>query len=751
MSELRGFVDHIIYRNPDNAYSVVVVIPEGTVDNEDLAGADEITCTGIFPSIAAGESIRMTGDFEMHKSYGMQFLVKTYEEIVPQGEEAIKRYLGSGAVKGLGEALAARIVKKFKADTLRIIEEEPERLAEVKGISMKKAMEVADQVNEKKDLRDAMVFLGNFGIGMNLALRIYQEYGNETYNVIKQNPYRMAQDIPRVGFRIADEVAAKAGISPDSEFRIECGITYVLSEAASYGHTYLPEAELLYESSMLLHVSEESVNRSIDALLIEGRLIRKADAVYLMSFYRMEERIAKILYGLDEKYEVSPSIVRTVISEVEKAEDIKLDDVQKNAVMCAAENGVSILTGGPGTGKTTTIRSMISFFESQGMKVELAAPTGRAAKRMSEATDRPARTIHRLLEVHAGAMEDGSASSPFKNMFDRNEDNPLETDVIIIDEMSMVDIFIMYSLLRAIPEGTRLILVGDENQLPSVGAGNVLSDLISSKAFSTTTLKKIFRQEDTSDIVLAAHQIQDGLIPSLTNDSKEFFIIRRNDADSIVDTVKGLVKDRLPSYVKADPYDIQVLTPTRKGLLGVGRLNEILQKSLNPPADNKFEYTHGEQIFREGDKVMQIKNDYQLEWEITGRYGIVVESGLGVFNGDIGKIISVDPETGKTIVEYEDNKKVTYAAKDLDELEHAYATTIHKSQGSEYPAVVIPLLAGARALMNRNLIYTGVTRAKSCVVLVGDERVFINMIKTTDQRKRYSGLMDRICEMTSGM
>ncbi len=747
MAELCGFVDHIIYRNPENAYSVLVVIPEGTIEDEDLSGADEITCTGIFPSITAGESVRMTGDFVLHQSYGKQFVVKNYEEIIPQGEEAIKRYLGSGAIKGIGEALAARIVKKFKADTLRIIEEEPHRLSEVKGISDQKARDIADQVNDKKDLRDAMIFLGNYGIGMNLALRIYQEYGPKTYEIIRENPYRMADDIPRVGFRTADEIASKVGISMDSDFRIGCGIKYALSESAAQGHTYLPKEELIYEAGMLLHVSEESVSRCIDTQLVEGRITEKQGKIYLTSFYRMEVNSAGILLGLSEGFEVLPSVINKIISDVENEEDITLDEVQREAVISAAKNGVFILTGGPGTGKTTTIRAMIRFFESQGQRVELAAPTGRAAKRMSEATDRPARTIHRLLEVHAGAMEDG-AVSVHRSMFDRNEENPLEADVVIIDEMSMVDISLMYSLLKAIPEGTRLIMVGDENQLPSVGPGNVLSDIIASGAFSTITLKKIFRQDTTSDIVLAAHRIQAGQVPDLSNDSKEFFIIKRNDSDHIVEVVRDLVATRLPPYVHADPFDIQVLTPTRKGLLGVGRLNCLLQEYLNPKAYDKNEYSYGDVVFREGDKVMQIKNNYQLEWEITGKYGIVVDSGLGVFNGDIGIIKRVDEDNGRITVEYEDAKKVVYPIKSLEELEHAYATTIHKSQGSEYPAVVIPLLQGARALMNRNLIYTAITRAKNCVVLVGDAEVFVSMIKNTERGKRYSGLIDRILEMT---
>ena len=748
MAELSGFVDHIIYRNAENAYSVLALIPEGTIEDEDLAGADEITCTGIFPSVTPGESVRMTGDFVEHKSYGKQFLMKTYEEVIPQGEEAIKRYLGSGAVKGIGEALAARIVKKFKADTLRVIEEEPERLAEVKGISPQKARDIADQVNAKKDLRDAMVFLGGYGIGMNLALRIYQEYGPKTYEIIRENPYKMAEDIPRVGFRTADEVAARVGIRADSEYRVDCGIMYALSEASLSGHTCLPIEELTGEASVLLSVSREDVESGIRNLLIEKKLIEKGGLIYLASFYTMEYRSAGILLGLSQPFDMPSSVVETVLAEVERQEDITLDEAQREAVICAAQNGVSILTGGPGTGKTTTIRAMISFFESRGLMVELAAPTGRAAKRMSEATGKNARTIHRLLEVHAGAMEDSADSNTIhRSMFDRNEDNPLETDVLIIDEMSMVDISLMYALLKAIPEGTRLVMVGDENQLPSVGPGNVLSDMIRSGAFSTITLKRIFRQKDTSDIVIAAHQIQNGEVPGLDNDSKEFFMIKRMGAEQIIGVTKELVKKKLPPYVKASSYDIQVLTPTRKGLVGVGRLNEILQEDLNPPSGDKQEYTYGEHIFREGDKVMQIKNDYQLEWEITGKYGIVVDSGTGVFNGDIGIIKRVDNEGQRLTVEYEDTKKVVYPFKNVDELEHAYAVTIHKSQGSEYPAVVIPLLPGARALMNRNLIYTAITRAKSCVVLVGEPNVFMDMIKTTDQTKRYSGLLDRINEM----
>lgn len=734
MEELRGYVERIRFRNAENGYTVLNLICD----------EDEITCVGIFPVVTEGEILLVKGEFGFHASYGEQFEVKAYEIKPPEDEVAVERYLASGAIKGIGVALAARIVKHFKADTFRIMEEEPERLSEVKGISKRMAMEISDQVTEKKDLRDAMVFLSHYGISTTLAVRIYHAYGQEIYRVIRENPYQMAEKVRGVGFKMADEIAKKVGIKTDSDFRMQSGILFCLSQAAASGHTYLPKEELLRHAQELLEVEKEPLENHIMNLAIERKIVLKGEQVYAKAFYRMEDMTAGMLHALHVVYEESPAEITKAIERFEKQEERELDSWQAEAIRMAATHGLLILTGGPGTGKTTTICGIIHYFIHKGYDVLLAAPTGRAAKRMSEATGYEARTIHRMLEVK-GSMTEGDDARE-TGMFERNEKNPLETDVVIIDEMSMVDITLFYALLKSINEGTRLILVGDENQLPSVGAGNVLRDMISSGCFPVVTLQKIFRQEEQSDIVVNAHKINNGEHVTLTNKSRDFFLIRQYDADKIIGTILGLIQQRLPKYVDAASYDIQVLTPSRKGLLGVERLNVILQQYLNPADSEKKEYKTGERIFREGDKVMQIRNNYQLEWEIQSKYGIVVDKGLGVFNGDVGIISKINEYTKTLHVVYDDNRVVEYAFKILDELELAYAITIHKSQGSEYPAAVIPLLPGPSMLMNRNLLYTAVTRAKKCLTIVGDENTFYHMIDNTSQQRRYSGLQERLKE-----
>ena len=733
METITGYVEHIIYRNIENGYTVFEMVCE----------EEEITCVGMFSDIVEGENLEAKGEYTEHPTYGRQFKVQSFEEKAPEDEIAIERYLGSGAIKGIGLALAARIVRRFKKDTFRIIEEEPERLAEVKGISERKAMEIADQVNAKKDLRQAMIFLQQYGINTNLAVKIYNEYGQRIYSVLKENPYQMAEDIDGVGFKTADEIASRVGIRTDSDFRIRSGILYSLQQASTEGHTYLPMEELTQRTAALLEIDPEHIEKHYMNLAIDRKLVmqQKDDVtqIYSSVFYHMEANAATMLKQLDISYKATDAEIEKRIKKIEKQTEIELDEQQINAVKEAVRNGLLIITGGPGTGKTTTINTIIRYFEMEGLDIFLAAPTGRAAKRMTETTGFEARTIHRMLEVNGGP--DGAGG------FERNEQNPLETDVIIIDEMSMVDISLMYALLKAVVAGTRLILVGDVNQLPSVGPGAVLKDIIDSGQFHTVKLNKIFRQASTSDIIVNAHKINNGEEVVLDNKSMDFFFLKRYEADKIIQVTLQLIKQKLPKYVDATEYDIQVLTPMRKGLLGVERLNGILQMYLNPESPSKREKEYGGVIFREGDKVMQIKNNYQLEWEIRSKYGLCIDKGTGIFNGDTGIIEEINFFAETLTVSFDEGKMVEYPFKLLEELELAYAITIHKSQGSEYPAVVIPLFQGPRMLMNRNLLYTAVTRAKKCVTLVGNDEIFYTMVNNNSQLKRYSGLCDRLLEV----
>lgn len=733
-----GYVSRIIFRNEGNGYTVFVLEQK----------KDDIVCTGLFNAIEVGEFLKLTGHME-DNFRGPQFKVSSYEICVPRDTEAMERYLASGVIKGIGASLSSKIVGMFGEDTFRVIEEEPELLARIKGISEKKAQDIGVQFNEKHENRQATIFMQKLGISNSNAIKIYKKYGKRIYQILKENPYRLADEMNGIGFRTADEIAAKAGIPVDSDYRIKSAVIYILNQGLSMGHVCLPVSYIKEELSELLRIETENLEEYFADLSMERKIKIKSDGnkermVYLLKLYFMELNCARMLLDLNLDFKIVKSDVENQIKKCSKNMDFELDKRQSEAVTEAVGHGFFVLTGGPGTGKTTTINAMIAYFDSQGMEILLAAPTGRAARKMKETTGWEAQTVHRLLGVSPGhGDEDGEAYM----RFEKDEQNPLEADVVIIDEVSMVDIFLLHALLRAIAPGTRLIFVGDVNQLPSVGPGNVLRDIMNSESFHVAHLEKIFRQAAKSDIVLNAHRINRGEYPVLDNESKDFFMLERETADEIIGVIIYLISKKLPAYVKAETKEIQVLTPTRKGLLGVERMNPILQQYLNPPAADKEEKKYGDKLFRVGDKVMQIKNNYQLAWEIRDDYGGKRLEGSGIYNGDIGTIMEISEYLDVLVVEFEDSKRVTYHGADLDELELAYAITIHKSQGSEYPAVLIPLLPGSAMLFTRNLLYTAVTRAKKCVTIVGKSEVVRRMVENNQERTRYSTMKKRILEM----
>lgn len=755
MEEVRieGYVERIIFRNEENGYTVI------SITDRD---GEEQTCFGYFSLISEGEYVEVTGVVKEHPSYGEQIQVSHYEIKEPDDALAMERYLGSGAIKGIGTALAARIVRKFGEETFRIMEQEPERLAEVKGISTKMAMQISTQFEEKREVRNATVFLQKYGISLNLAVKIHNTYGAGMYEIIRDNPYKLAEDIAGVGFKIADEIAMKVGIDKNSSYRIQAGIYYLLQQASTEGHVYLPKEELVARAQTNLTVDKELIEENINNLSLDNRIVMKSKVikdvdfgfsgeekkkeeqicVYTSNLYYTELNCARMLTDFCVDFPVDETLFARRLKELEESDQVVLDEKQRFAVHEAVRSGLVVITGGPGTGKTTTIQTILHFLRAEGLDILLAAPTGRAAKRMSEATGYEAQTIHRMLELNGNVEEESSLSR-----FERNENNPLETDVIIIDEMSMVDIHLLYALLKAVVVGTRLIFVGDANQLPSVGPGNVLKDIIASGCFPTVILDKIFRQARESDIIVNAHKINAGQPIQLDNKSRDFFLLHREDTQKIINVTLQLVLENMPKYVHAKPEDIQVLTPMRKGDLGVEHLNEVLQQFVNPPGFHKQEKKHGTVVFREGDKVMQIKNNYRMHWEIRTRNRIVLEEGDGIFNGDCGIIQEINTFSEELVVLFDEVKTVTYKFSELDELELAYAITIHKSQGSEYPAVVIPLLSGPKMLFNRNLLYTAVTRARQCVVIVGSRATVENMIQNVNENKRYSSLKENIQEM----
>ena len=868
MADFKGFVSHIIYRSEESGYTVfeVTVTDAGEAASSDGSGGrgtlsagsigDVITCVGTPVSISEGESCAVSGEYVTHPVYGEQLRVRNYQVIAPENAQAMYRYLAAGSIKRVGPAMAAKIVKRFGDDTLRVMEEEPEKLAEIKGISLRMAREIGAQMEDKKDLRDAMIFLQKYGIGSAHAARIWQAYGTDLYEIMKVNPYRLAEDIRGIGFATADEIAQRIGIQADSEYRIRSGLLYTLAQAAGEGHSFLPEDLLVRKTCSLLRLNPADIFIQLENLAVDRRVrvlhrrkapmesgnyaeraeshfkefndfngfndsgqagesgfeesgedtggggrFSAADSrpgayaenadyaggsdgfgngfgvdpgtveVYLSGFFRREQEIARMLLELDASVQryVSGKGAREKMKKkiacLEKEEEITLDPLQRKAVVEAAENAILLISGGPGTGKTTTINTIIRFFEEDGLDVLLAAPTGRAARRMTEATGKPAMTIHRLLGIRTIAEDQEKGgffdSDPLSfpggkkgekgekfSWFERGEDNPLEADVVIIDEMSMVDMNLFHALLKAVPDGARLILVGDVNQLPSVGPGCVLQDLIESNAFHTIMLQHVFRQASESDIVMNAHRILEGASLPMDNKSRDFFFLERDQAPVIYKHTVQLIREMLPKYADCRPEDIQVLTPMRRGNLGVERLNEVLQSVLNPPADGKREYVRQETVFREGDKVMQTRNNYNIEWEKRGNFNLPIDRGMGIFNGDFGRIEEIDLQSASMTVCFDDSRTVEYPFTELEDLELAYAITVHKSQGSEYPAVILPVLTGPSSLFNRNLLYTAVTRARNCVVILGSRDGVDRMIANVRRTRRYTGLRERIVEIS---
>lgn len=746
MEEIKGYIKRFVFQKEETGFAVIEVI----------CGEKAILCVGTIQGFSEGETVEITGEYIMHPVYKKELKIKTIKAVAPEDTLAIERYLGSGAIKGIGEALAARIVKNFGEDTFRIAQEEPERLAEVKGISERMARDIANQLAEKRDLREAMLFLQQYGITLNLANKIYQKYGLELYQIIKENPYKLAEDVEGIGFKIADDIAYKSGIAVDSDYRVRCGLHHTILQTTYEGHCYYPKELLIKKTEELLGIDRTYMENQLLGLAMDKKVVLKSepegDRVYSGFYYYEEIRCANKLLELRDTYDhpvskYSDSKIREKLSVIEDDMGMALDELQEKALYESIRSGVFILTGGPGTGKTTTLNAMIRYLYEEGLDIQLAAPTGRAAKRMTETTGYEARTIHRLLEVGGEMNEDRAGEG--RSYFTRNEDNPLEADVIIIDEVSMVDIHLLQALLQAILPGTKLILVGDVDQLNSVGPGQVLRDIIDSGCFHCVMLEKIFRQAAESHIVSYAHKINHGESIDFSEKYPDFFLLEKNDADVIYNYIEILMKEKLPKQFGINALDTQVLTPMKKGALGVEILNQVLQNRLNPPALDKAEHTYGDTVFRVGDKVMQIRNDYELEWEIIGKYNIPIESGNGVFNGDVGRIDSIDEYFKILTIVFDDGHKVEYPFSLLDELDLAYATTIHKAQGSEYPAIIMPLLGGPRMLLTRNLLYTGVTRAKNCVIILGSSQTVNEMIATDDVHKRYTSLKDRIIELSN--
>lgn len=729
MTEIQGIVEDIVFQNEDNGYVVAHIKDK----------KEKTTITGCIPYINEGQNLKLLGDWVIHPQFGQQFRVKSCEEVVPNSLDGIEKYLSSGIIAGIGPVTAKKIVAQFGEETLDILDNNIERLQEIDGIGAKKIETISKSYLKQREIRNIMVFLQTYGVTVKQCVKIHKRYGANSINVVKENPYALTDEISGIGFKTADKIARSLGIEKDSPFRIQCGVRYIVNQFCGMGNTYMPLDKLFKEAKSILGVNEEAIERNLQESMLNGTLkvevIEGEECVFTMPYYYCELSVtSKIITLTTAGYDEVKIDVGEEIHKFEKENNIKFAEIQVEAIKGAFENGIEIITGGPGTGKTTIIKCITEIFEAASMTVFMAAPTGRAAKRMSEATGRDSKTIHRLLEL--GFNDDDDMD------FLRGEESPLQCDVLIVDEASMIDILLMNNLLKAIPMGTRLIIVGDADQLPSVGPGNVLRDLIESKCVKIVRLKDIFRQAEESMIVVNAHKINNGDMPILNQKNKDFYFLNCEDGEKILETLVGLIDKRLPKFNKNwnKVKDIQILSPMRKGTLGITNLNTQLQEVLNPKMKDKNEKQFKDNIFRVGDKVMQTKNNYNLKWSRIDGEG--EKEGLGVFNGDIGYITGVEED--KITVVFDEDKEIIYDNMYLDELELAYSMTVHKSQGSEFPVVIMPMFMGPPLLMNRNLLYTGITRAKQMVVLVGLPKAIHFMINNNKSFERYSALRWRI-------
>ena len=736
MEILDGLVEAVIFKSEDTGYVVAKITANKEVN----------TIVGTMPLIKEGQQIEVKGEWIKHKQFGRQFNVEEYKEVLPTSTKEIEKYLSTGIIHGIGPVTAKKIVKAFGEETLNILDNNIERLKEVEGIGKKKYNIIYQSYLETRELKDIIMFFQKHGVTINQCLKIYKKFGGDAQNIVSENPYILSDEISGIGFLTSDRIAKSLGIEPISDFRIQSGIKYVLNSFSGLGNTYMPKDKLINEAQRVLSVDKELIEVNIYNSVLEGKIkiekINEIEAVYSLPYYFCELGVTNKIITLSiENFQTINSDITFEISSFERKNNIVFADSQKEAILGAFENGIEIITGGPGTGKTTIIKCIIEIYENNGMKVLLAAPTGRAAKRMTESTGREAKTIHRLLEMGVSDNEN--------SFFGRGEGEPLEGDVIIVDEASMIDIMLMNSLLKAIKLGTRLIIVGDADQLPSVGPGNVLRDLIDSEFIKVVRLKDIFRQGKESMIITNAHRINNGELPYLNKKGGDFFFDNRESNEEILETILDLVNRRLPLFNSkwSKIRDFQVLSPTRKGILGVDNLNNELQSILNPPSKDKKERKFKDSVFREGDKVMQTKNNYSLKWNRINGYGD--NEGVGIFNGDMGFIESISEENRTVTVVFDDERRIVYDNLYVEELELAYAITIHKSQGSEFKVIITPAFMGSAFLMNRNILYTGITRAKELVVVVGNQRELKYMVDNTNSMERYSSLKERILDIIS--
>lgn len=729
METVSGEIKTIIFENEDNGYKVI------EIETED----DLFVAVGYMHGASEGETVKLTGKWVSHHTYGEQFAVEMYEKQMPTSKASIIKYLGSGIIKGVRTATAQKIVDTFGEESLNIIEKEPLRLTQIKGISAEKAMAINLSYITQIGASSLMIFLQQYDISVKLCAKIYKRFGGGAVELIKSNPYILCDEIEGIGFKTADKMAISMGVNTDDANRIRSGVLYTHLNNTLFGHTYLPRDTLAKLASDLLGVTIPAVNEAICSLIIQKRLISEdspeGERIYYFTHYHAERYCARRINKITSaKYEVDEEEIMREIGIIEAHRGIKLADMQKTAVKSAMQNNALVITGGPGTGKTTIINTIIDIMHANGLKVVLTAPTGRAAKRMSQVCGKEAKTIHRLLEA-------GYSDGDRELVFQVDESNPIEADVIIVDEMSMVDILLMSALLRAVADGTRIIMVGDVDQLPSVGAGDVLRHIIESGVVPVIRLTEIFRQAEESMIVVNAHKINGGEYPVCNSDNTDFFYANLPSATDGAEYIKSLCLDKLPQKYGISSADIQVLSPSKKGIAGVINLNILLQEALNPEEDGKPEKSNGNVTFRVGDRVMQTKNNYDLEW-----YDVkTLEEGTGVFNGDVGYISDINQMLKTVAVVFED-RRVTYNFKDLDELDLAYAATVHKSQGSEFPVVIVPVYDAPYMLVSRNLLYTAVTRAKNLVVLVGREDIIRKMVDNNRTVMRYSSLKEKLAE-----